>query len=91
MGGQCWRRTNADMRMATVLIHFQEEVCTRGAEFTISFDVVASADFFQNVRDPNLTFLVLFYWLEGHGSNINGLACHPTDPTLLASMHVWEI
>ena len=40
----------------SVVASGQEEMCTRGAEFTISFDVVASADFFQNVRDPNLTF-----------------------------------
>ena len=40
----------------SVVASGQEEACPRGAEFIVSFDVVASADFFQNVRDPNLTF-----------------------------------
>ena len=34
----------------------QDEACPRGAEFTISFDVVTSPDFLQNIPDPNLTF-----------------------------------
>ena len=34
----------------------QEEVCPSGAEFVVLYDVVTSADFLQNVPDPDLSF-----------------------------------
>ena len=40
----------------SVVASGQEEMCTRGAEFIVSLDVVTSTDILQNVPDPDLTF-----------------------------------
>jgi len=39
-----------------IVATYGQEECPRGAEFVISLDVVTSADFFQSVADPNVTF-----------------------------------
>ena len=39
-----------------IVVTYGQEECPRGAEFVISLDVVTSADIFQRLADPNLTF-----------------------------------